>query len=285
MSRWLFASVFLLLAVGGVALAQNCTVRCYFVTPEVDGVIETAIINAISHAQKTLDIALFSFTDDQLGNAVVQARRRGVSVRVLLAEGQERVLGGEHGKLVNAGVVVSVAQGLGYFHHNFAIIDRELVITGSYDWSDAADQHNYENVVFISCPALTASQTVAEQYTSEFERLWRTLGGETLSQPQPTVAASAETLILIDVVDPIGECIYLLNISSVDLDLAGWSISDLEGRYTFPDETIIEPNEPYEVCIDTYNPTHDPQKLLLDDLDDEIFLATPEGKIVDEVVW
>jgi len=285
MSRWLFASVFLLLAVGGVALAQNCTVRCYFVTPEVDGVIETAIINAISHAQKTLDIALFSFTDDQLGNAVVHARRRGVSVRVLLAEGQERVLGGEHGKLVNAGVVVSVAQGLGYFHHNFAIIDRELVITGSYDWSDAADQHNYENVVFISCPALTASQTVAEQYTSEFERLWRTLGGETLSQPQPTVAASAETLILIDVVDPIGECIYLLNISSVDLDLAGWSISDLEGRYTFPDETIIEPNEPYEVCIDTYNPTHDPQKLLLDDLDDEIFLATPEGKIVDEVVW
>jgi len=87
MSRRLFASFFLLLAVGSVAIAQSCSVRSYFVTPEVDGVIETAIINAIGQAQKTLDIALFSFTDDQLGSAVVQAHRRGVSVRVLLAGG------------------------------------------------------------------------------------------------------------------------------------------------------------------------------------------------------
>ena len=285
MSRRLFAGIFVLLAVGSVALAQSCSVSCYFATPEVDGVIETAIINAISHAQKTLDIALFSFTDDQLGNAVVQAHRRGVSVRVLLAGGQERVLGGEHGKLVEAGVAVAVAQGLGYFHHNFAIIDGQLVITGSYDWSDAADQHNYENVVFISCPVLTAAQTVAEQYTSEFERLWRTLGGETLSQPQATVAASAETLILIDVVDPIGECIQLLNISTTTVDLAGWTLSDLEGTYTFPAETLVHPNDPYRVCIDTYNPTHDAQGLDLNDAHDEVFLATPEGKIVDEVVW
>ena len=156
MSRRLFAIVVVLLAVGGVALAQSCSVRCYFVSPEVDGVIETAIIDAIGHARETLDIALFSFTDDQLGNAVVQAHRRGVSVRVLMASGQDRVLGGEHGKLVNANVPVTVAQGLGYFHHSFAIIDGELVITGSYDWSDAADQHNYENVVFTSSPSMIA---------------------------------------------------------------------------------------------------------------------------------
>jgi len=280
----LLIAVVVLMMVSTV-VAQTCSVRCYFVSPDVDGVIETAIIQAINGAKKSLDIALFSFTDDQLGSAVVQAHRRGVSVRVLLSGGQERVLGGEHGKLVNANVAVAVAQGRGYFHHNFAVIDGELVITGSYDWSDAADQHNYENVVFISCPVLTASQTVAEQYTSEFERLWRTLGGETLSQPQATVAASAESLILIDVVDPIGECIYLLNISSVDLDLAGWSISDLEGRYTFPAETLVHPNDPYRVCIDTYNPTHDAQGLNLNDVHDEVFLATPEGKIVDEVVW
>jgi len=285
MSRRLFASFFLLLAVGSVAIAQSCSVRSYFVTPEVDGVIETAIINAIGQAQKTLDIALFSFTDDQLGSAVVQAHRRGVSVRVLLAGGQDRVLGGEHGKLVNANVPVAVAQGLGYFHHSFAIIDGQLVITGSYDWSDAADQHNYENVVFISCPVLTASQTVAEQYTSEFGRLWAEFRGGSATPAQPSADSFDVGTILIDEVDRIGECIQLLNISTTTVDLAGWTISDLEGTYTFPAETLVHPNDPYRVCIDTYNPTHDPQKLLLDDLDDEIFLATPEGKIVDEVVW
>ena|GEM_PF-846439 len=280
----LLIAVVVLMMVSTV-VAQTCSVRCYFVSPDVDGVIETAIIQAINGAKKSLDIALFSFTDDQLGNAVVQAHRRGVSVRILLAGGQDRVLGAEHGKLVNANVAVAVAQGRGYFHHSFAIIDGQLVITGSYDWSDAADQHNYENVAFIDCPVLTAAQTVAERYANEFERLWRTLGGETLSQPQATVVTSAVTLILIDAVDPIGECIQLLNISSVDLDLAGWSISDLEGRYTFPAETLVHPNDPYRVCIDTYNPTNDPQGLYLNDVHDEVFLATPEGKIVDEVVW
>lgn len=285
MSRRVFAGVFLVLAVGGAALAQSCSVDCYFVTPEVDGVIETAIINAIGQAQKTLDIALFSFTDDQLGNAVVQAHRRGVSVRVLLSGGQDRVLGGEHGKLSNANVAVAVAQGRGYFHHSFAIIDGQLVITGSYDWSDAADQHNYENVVFISCPVLTASQTVAERYRSEFGRLWAEFGGGLATPAQPSADNFDVLAIIIDGVDRIGECIQLLNISIATIDLAGWTISDLEGTYTFPAETLVHPDDPYPVCIDTYNPTNDPQGLHLDDVHDEVFLATPEGKIVDEVVW
>jgi len=285
MSKWLFTSVFLLLAVGSAALAQSCSVSCYFVTPEVDGVIETAIINAIAHAQKTLDIALFSFTDDQLGNAVVQAHRRGVSVRVLLASGQDRVLGAEHGKLSNAGVAVAVAQGRGYFHHNFAVIDRELVITGSYDWSDAADKHNYENVVFISCPVLTAAQTVVEKYTSEFGRLWAEFRGGSAASAQPSADSFDVGTIIIDAVDRIGECVQLLNISTSTLDLAGWTISDLEGTYTFPAETLVHPDDPYRVCIDTYNPTNDAQGLNLNDVHDEVFLSTPEGKIVDEVVW
>jgi len=248
-------------------------------------VIETAIINAIGQAQKTLDIALFSFTDDQLGSAVVQAHRRGVSVRVLLAGGQDRVLGAEHGKLSNANVPVAVAQGLGYFHHNFAVIDGQLVITGSYDWSDAADQHNYENVVFISCQVLTASQTVAEEYTSEFGRLWAEFWGGRATPAQPSAGSFDVGTILIDEVDRIGECVQLLNISTTTLDLAGWTISDLEGTYTFPAETLVHPDDPYRVCIDTYNPTNDPQGLDLNDVHDEVFLATPEGKIVDEVVW
>jgi len=285
MGRRLFTIVVLVLAVGGAASAQSCSVTCYFVSPEVDGVIETAIIDAIAHARETLDIALFSFTDDQLGNAVVQAHRRGVSVRILLASGQDRVFGGEHEKLVNANISVAVAPGRGYFNHSFAIIDGEVVITGSYDWSDAADQHNYENVVVISCPVLTAAQTAAERYASEFERLWRTLGGATVFAPRPVETDTAATLIIIDAVDRIGECIQLLNISTSALDLAGWTISDLEGTYTFPAETLVFPDDPYRVCIDTYNPTNNPQGLLLNDAHDEVFLSTPEGKIVDEVVW
>jgi len=285
MRRRLAVSVFLLLAMGGVTLAQSCSVRCYFVTPEVDGVVETAIISAINRAQKTLDIALFSFTDDQLGNAVVQAHRRGASVRVLLAEGQDRVLGGEHGKLVSAGVSVAMAQGLGYFHHSFAVIDGELVITGSYDWSDAADQHNYENAVFISCPLSTTAQTVPAQYAGEFARLWAAFRGGSAASTSQAAESFAAITIIIDEVDPIGECVQLLNISTRTIDIEGWAISDLEGVYIFPPETLLHPDEPFRICGDTYNPTHNIQGLDLNDVHDELFLSSPQGKIVDEVVW
>jgi phosphatidylserine/phosphatidylglycerophosphate/cardiolipin synthase-like enzyme len=88
MRKLVLIIVFVLIAGGGVA-AQTCSVQSYFVSPDVDGVIETAIIQAIDGARKSIDIGLFSFTDDQLGDAVVRAARRGVTVRVILGVNQD----------------------------------------------------------------------------------------------------------------------------------------------------------------------------------------------------
>jgi phosphatidylserine/phosphatidylglycerophosphate/cardiolipin synthase-like enzyme len=159
------------------------------------------------------------------------------------------------------------------------------VITGSYDWSDTADKDNYENVVFIYCSVLTANRTVPEQYAMEFNRLWeelRSVVGSTSGEPALSVAVHP---VIIHTVDRIGECIELLNISTAPMDIGGWMISDLEGSYSFPPDTLLNPDEPYQVCIDTYNPTLDGQGLYLNDEHDEVFLITPEGEIIDEVVW
>ena len=284
MRKLVLIIVFVLIAGGGVA-AQTCSVQSYFVSPDVDGVIETAIIQAIDGARKSIDIGLFSFTDDQLGDAVVRAARRGVTVRVILGVNQDKMLGGEYEKLVSAGIPVVVVGPPGLFHHKFALIDGTLVITGSYDWSDTADKDNYENVVFIYCSVLTANRTVPEQYAMEFNRLWeelRSVVGSTSGEPALSVAVHP---VIIHSVDPAGECIELLNISTAPMDIGGWMISDLEGSYSFPPDTLLNPDEPYQVCIDTYNPTLDGQGLYLNDEHDEVFLITPEGEIIDEVVW
>ena len=276
--------LFVLIA-GGIAAAETCSVKSYFVSPDVDGVIETAIIQAIDGARKSLDIALFSFTDDQLGDAVVRAARRGVAVRVILGVDQDKMFGGEYEKLISTGIPVAVVGPPGLFHHKVALIDGTLVITGSYDWSDTADKENYENVVFIYCSVLTANRTVPEQYAMEFNRLWEELrsvvGG---ASGEPAFSAAVHPVI-IHAVDRIGECIELLNISTAPVDIGGWRISDLEGSYSFPPGTLLNPDEPYSVCIDTYNPTLDGQGLYLHDEYDEVFLITPEGEIIDEVVW
>jgi len=285
MTRKLFLIAIVVLMAGGGVVAQTCSVQSYFVSPDVDGVIETAIIQAIDGARKSLDIALFSFTDDQLGDAVVRATRRGVSVRVILGAGQDKVFGGEYEKLVSANIPVAIANTPGFFHHKFATVDGNLLITGSYDWSDSADKENYENAVFIYCPVLTAGQTPPGQYTSEFNRLWeelRAVTGNTFGKPALSAAVHP---VIIYIVDPAGECIELLNISTVPVDIGGWRLSDLEGSYSFPPDTLINPDEPYRVCIDTYNPTLDPEGLYLNDEHDEVFLITPEGTIIDERVW
>jgi len=284
MRKLVLIVVFVLMAGGGVA-AQTCLVQSYFVSPDVDGVIETAIVQAIDGARKSIDIALFSFTDDQLGAAVVRAARRGVTVRVILGVDQDKMLGGEYEKLVSIGIPVVVVGPPGLFHHKFALIDGTLAITGSYDWSDTADKENYENVVFIYCSVLTANLTVPEQYAMEFNRLWaelRSVAGSTSGEPAFSAAVHP---VIIHTVDRIGECIELLNISAAPVDIGGWRISDLEGSYSFPPDTLLNPDEPYSICIDTYNPTYDGQGLYLNDEHDEVFLITPEGEIIDEVVW
>jgi phosphatidylserine/phosphatidylglycerophosphate/cardiolipin synthase-like enzyme len=283
MTRKLLLFAIVALIAGSGVFAQTCSVESYFVSPDVDGIIETAIIKAIDKARKSLDIALFSFTDDQLGDAVVRASRRGVTVRVILGAGQDKVFGGEYEKLVSAGVPVVVAGTPGFFHHKFAIVDGNLVITGSYDWSDTADKENYENAVFISCPLGTAGQTASEQYSREFDRLWEKLRVETGSTSGEPALLAAVHPVIIYTVDR--ECIELLNVSNIPVDIGGWRLSDLEGSYTFPPDTLIKPDEPYQVCIDTYNPTYDPEGLYLNDEHDEVFLITPEGTIIDERIW
>jgi hypothetical protein len=284
MRRLVLIVVFVLVA-SVIGAAQTCSVQSYFVSPDVDGVIETAIIQAIDGARKSIDIALFSFTDDQLGDAVVRAARRGVTVRVILGVDQDKMLGGEYEKLVSTGVPVVVASVPGLFHHKFALIDGTLVITGSYDWSDTADKENYENVVFIHCSVLTANLTVPERYAMEFNRLWEGLRAVAESSSGEPAFYSAVHPVIIHAVDRIRECIELLNISTAPVDIGGWSISDLEGSYSFPPGTLLNPDEPYLVCIDTYNPTYSSQGLYLNDEHDEVFLITPEGEIIDEVVW
>jgi len=280
--RKLMLTVALVVMVAGSAVAQTCTIRTNFGSPPDSGAIKVAIIQAIDGARTSLDIALHSFTDDQVGDAVARAARRGVSVRVILSAGQDTVLGGEYDKLVAANIEVVVVGKQALFNHRFAVVDERIVITGSYDWSDYSNKSRYDDVLFISC---TAGSSTVHEFTAEFERLWQKLSAETGTiVTQPSLSSGVQSVV-IHSVDPAGECIQLLDISSAPIDISGWRLSDLEGSYAFPPDTIINPDDPYEVCIDTYNPTHDTEGLYLNDDHDEVFLITPDGRIIDERVW
>jgi len=210
MRRFLFLG--LVIAVSLAAQAGDCDVQAYFVSPAVDEVVRLEIISAIDAAQDSLLIAMYSFTDDQIGAAVIRAEERGVKVYILLDDGQDSAAQGrEYPKLRDAGIPIGVEHVSGLLHDKFAVIDGELVITGSYNWTDGANDANFENAVFIACPG------IAQAYTDEFVRIangvlglgWP-IGGE---MGRSTSAPCAECLARIngaarsnfEAVDGIGE--------------------------------------------------------------------------------
>jgi len=140
-----------------------------FVSPAVDGVIEARLISILDAATRTVDLAMFSFTDDQLGDAVIRAHQRGVTVRVIRDGAQSAGSGDENDQLRAAGIEVIVENLRGSMHHKFLVVDGTITVVGSYNWSDAADQSNFENVVVIVCAE------VADDFTAEFNRIWNAL--------------------------------------------------------------------------------------------------------------
>ena len=147
---------------------QTCSVRALFVSPARDYVIEQAIAAALDAARDSILIAMFSLSDQELTQAVIRAHLRGVRVRVLLDGGAGQGWG-PWARLLACGIPVLVEQAPGLMHHKFAVIDHRVVITGSYDWTEEANERNCENVVIIDCPG------IARAFAGEFERLWALL--------------------------------------------------------------------------------------------------------------
>jgi phospholipase D-like protein len=264
---------------------QACDVQSFFVSPQSATSAHAAIVQAIDLAAETLDIALPSLTSNSLGQAVIRAFRRGVSVRVILAFGQENEIGSKYKMLLEAAIPVIQSPGTAPFHHRFAVIDGQTVVTGSYEWQDPASVRRYDTVLIIDCTDLpSGSRSTASSFLETFTILWAEFQ---TAQPDtsPDQIGGPLIPIVIHHVDLANQCVELLNLSPTPIDIAGWTLSDLEGDYVFPEETLLLPDDPYMICIETFNSENDLLALYLDPDRDEVFLITPDGKIVSEVIW
>ena len=124
------------------------------------------LISLMGGARERIYVAVYSFTSDRLAEALIGARNRGVDVRVVMERERSNEQGSEYPRLLGAGVEVRLDASPGLMHHKFMVIDGEIVVTGSYNWSAAAEERNDENLVVIR------DRDVAGAFEREFERLW-----------------------------------------------------------------------------------------------------------------
>lgn len=130
------------------------------------------IMQLVAGARSTLDVCVFTITDDRIARALLEAHARRVKVRLLSDNEKSEDLGSDIPRLAQAGIPVVIDRTEKHMHHKFAVFDQRLVLTGSYNWTRAAADENEENLVVSDEPRLVSA------FVAEFERLWRALGGK-----------------------------------------------------------------------------------------------------------
>jgi phosphatidylserine/phosphatidylglycerophosphate/cardiolipin synthase-like enzyme len=162
-----FLSYFLLLSI--------CILQASFASGETEAVfspersIKEILLKEVESTTSSIDLAVREITFPEMAQALVKAKDRGVKVRVIADSKQAKMKSSQITYLIHQGIPVKVLRGKDYgvMNHRFAILDSKKVVTGSFDWSEASEKWNYENIVIIR-----DSEGVAS-YEREFDRLWR----------------------------------------------------------------------------------------------------------------
>ena len=117
--------------------------------------------SALDAAKSSIVVAMFQLNADNLVDALVAAQKRGVTVVVVLDEVQAAAPGETaDDTLQAAGIAVVKAHNQGgmysEMHSKFAVIDHELVLMGSVNWTNLGVFFNDENLVLLASPVLAA---------------------------------------------------------------------------------------------------------------------------------
>lgn len=120
-----------------------------------DGFGEALVLRSINSARQSVRLAAYSFTAPPVVRALVDAKKRGVDVAVVvdfknnLQEDRSGKAKAALNLLVNAGIPTRTISSFPIQHSKYAVIDGSHVQTGSYNYSAAAARYNSENVLVV----------------------------------------------------------------------------------------------------------------------------------------
>lgn len=153
-------SVLIVLIVAGLVLvgagpALKTKDIAVFFSP--DGGCTEAIVNEINNAKREVLVQAYSFTSAPIAQAIAKAHERRVKVVVILDESNETAAYTGATYLMNNGVKPLIDHTHAIAHNKIIIIDRAIVITGSFNFSKAAEESNAENMLIMNRPDIAAA--------------------------------------------------------------------------------------------------------------------------------
>ena len=134
------------------------------------GSIAEQIRRLIEGTGLSLDAALYRFNHAELKEALMDAVRRDVSVRLVLDRRKYEEDPVTRDLLIAPGIPYRLSGGRSgkssKMHHKFVILDARIALTGSYNWTTESEETNYDNLITLHEPEVVTA------YQQEFELLW-----------------------------------------------------------------------------------------------------------------
>lgn len=132
-----------------------------------DDGVQAVLVDILGAARESIYFMAFSFTADELGDAIRERAQSGVTVAGVMDEDQVKSNAGtEFDPFNQAGLDVYRDGNPGQMHHKIIIVDEETIIFGSYNFTNSAETRNDETLMVVYNEQITA------YFLAEFQRVY-----------------------------------------------------------------------------------------------------------------
>mgnify|MGYP001185045988 CR=1 FL=1 len=128
---------------------------------------ENLVIKTIDSANKQILFAAYSFTNKNIADSLVAAKKRGVSVFAVLDKSQLTEKYSAATFLLHAKIPVRIDTQHAIMHNKYMIVDSKTVETGSFNYTSSATKRNAENVIVI-----WGDEKIASDYSNDWKFHW-----------------------------------------------------------------------------------------------------------------
>jgi phosphatidylserine/phosphatidylglycerophosphate/cardiolipin synthase-like enzyme len=125
---------------------NNATAHVYF---SPDGGCTEAIIKEIGKAKSEIFIQAYSFTSKPIAQAILKAHKAGIHVEIILDKSNISAKYSAGDFTAHMGIPTYIDSKHAIAHNKIIIIDKETVITGSFNFTKAAEEKNAENLLIL----------------------------------------------------------------------------------------------------------------------------------------
>jgi phosphatidylserine/phosphatidylglycerophosphate/cardiolipin synthase-like enzyme len=123
------------------------------------------IIHLINGAKQSINICVFTISDNRITKAILTAHKKGIVVAIISDNDKANDKGSDIHYLQEQGLNVILDRTSYHMHHKFALFDNAILLNGSFNWTRSASDFNEENILITSDPDLVT------QFSRQFSQL------------------------------------------------------------------------------------------------------------------